>query len=158
MRKEVLVSVAITALIVLLIGSLVYTFVFNVPKSQYVSLESSYSDLHSNYTTLQGEKADLETQLEAIEAKYPLRNFASKRDLEYWMEDNELPMRYTDAGEYDNAVQTQINAMNDGYLVGIQIDYFAGSGSYWIGNSAIAGGVLYHFMIDTGSIYEQPFP
>lgn len=158
MRKETWAAVVIAVLIVVLAGSLVYAFVFAVPKVQYVELENDYSSLQNTYSALQDENDSLETQLEAIEAKYPLRHFASKRELEDWMAENELPMEYTDAGEYDNAVQTQMNAMNDGYLVGIQIDYFSDLGSYWVGNSAIAGDVLYHFMIDTQSIYKQPFP
>ena len=157
MRKDVLVAVAIAVLIVVLAGSLVYTFVFNVPKAQYVSLENSHSDLQTSYTALQEEKADLEAQLDALEAKYPLRNFGSEAELEDWIANHVLPY-VTDADEeYQNAVQTQINAMNEGYLMGIQIDYFSDSGVYWIGNSAIAGGVLYHFTIDTQDIYEQPF-
>lgn len=158
MKKDILIAVVIAVLIVVLAGSLVYTFVFNVPKSQYVSLEDSYSNLQNSYTTLQGEKADLEAQLEVITDKYPLRGFAGRDELENWMDSHSLPYAYSDDEEFDNALQTQINAMNDGYLVGIQMDYFSVIDTYWIGNSAMAGGVFYHFMIDTGDIYPQNFP
>jgi len=151
MRKEVLIAVAIAVLVVLLVGSLVYTLVFNVPKSQYVSLENSY-------TTLQGEKDDLETQLEAIQAKYPLQHFASKGELQDWIDNHSYPTTWGDDDEFDNALQAQIDAMNEGYLVGIQMDWFSDLGSYWIGNSAMAGSVLYHFRVDYGQLIAMPFP
>ena len=158
MRKDIWVAVAIAVLIVLLAGSLMYTFVFNVPKSQYDSLENSYSDLQNSYTTLQGEKDDFEAQLEAIEAKYPLRNFTSKGELEDWIDSHSYPTTLGDDDEFDNALQVQIDAMNEGYLAGIQMDWYSDLGSYWIGNSAMAGNVFYHFRVGDDALYAQPFP
>ena len=110
MKKEVAIAVLAAVLIVAVGAGLVYGFALSVPRERYNSLERSYSGLLSDHATLQEEKDNLATRLDVIEAKYPLRNFASKRELEDWIDDHLLPKHSSDAQAFDNALQTQIAA------------------------------------------------
>jgi hypothetical protein len=117
-----------------------------------------YFDTKTELAGTEAQLTDAEAELEAIADKYPLKNFASKAELEDWKDSHRLPHAYSDDEQFDNAMQTQITAMNNGYLVSIQMDYFTDEDLWWIGNSAIAGDVVYHFKVDGDEMYAYDFP
>jgi len=125
-----------------------------------LALTSTQAELAGRQAELAGRQAELtstQAELADIQKVYPLRNFASRTEMEQWMRSNTLPQGRYAEDSYQNAIQTQMAAMRDGYLVGIQIDSFA-NGNYWVGNAAIADGGLYHFKIETGYTFRTVFP
>ena len=74
----------------------------------------------SEYEALQAENATLLQELAEIKEVYPLRNFSSVKELENWLNDNDVSERPPSGDymiDYRRALQIQEDAMEEGYII-----------------------------------------
>jgi myosin heavy subunit len=92
------------------------------------NLEKSQDELQLAQTNLKSTQDELdstEEKLASIEKVYPPRQFSSSTELKEWLKTNdksEKPFRAGVEGLYSLALELQEDALNDGYIISVDVD------------------------------------
>jgi hypothetical protein len=94
-------------------------------KAELGSSQSKVSELISNLENNQTELDSAKEKLASIEKVYPPRQFSSSKELKEWLSINdksEKPFRVGAEGLYSLALELQEDALNDGYIISVDVD------------------------------------
>jgi outer membrane murein-binding lipoprotein Lpp len=118
-------------------------------QSDLSSLQGDYDALDANYQAASNELADLN-------AVYPPKEFASRSELEDWLQENEVSEEsvtmYTEDW-YGRALELQEDALADGYIVSVDSDYDAGT--YYVWCTTVINGDIYFWDPETDDVYRD---
>ena len=99
--------------------------------------------------------ASLETSLDELEAVCPLRDFATVSAFKDWIDLHVQPETTYLDDAFLAAVKVQEAAQADGYLMGLDLDYFEGDegeeGTVWV--TAFVGNELYAWYVEDNAEY-----
>ena len=103
------------------------------------------------------ENRTVKQELANIKKAYPARNFSSMKDLQDWLNANDISERppSTSAEDlYIKALEMQENALKDGYIISAYIDYSAEEEIFYIGLEAIAEGNVFMWNPETDELLD----
>ena len=118
-------------------------------QGQLAQAQSSLSSLQSDYDSVSAELADLNS-------KFPPVEFANSGDLQLWLNGNTVsnqPPATSYEMWYDKALQLQRDALNDGYIISVDIDYYEDSISIWC--VAVTDGYMWVWDPETDDIFQD---
>jgi len=137
---------------------IVYLSVFplagcGIPKGEHEALQADYDELQANYDAVVEE-------LDAIKEVYPPRDFSSIRELEEWLQANDVSDRpvteYADDW-YRRALEIQEDALRDGYIVSADYDLMEDGESAVVWCVAIINGRAFFWDPETDEVAEESF-
>lgn len=100
-------------------------------KAALTTLQSELSATQSKLSTAQSELSNTENDLEQMEAKYPPRKFRDAAELEAWLNKQPVPPTATNATLWvDHGLKLQKAALEDGYVINVEIDEGENEGYY----------------------------
>jgi len=108
--------------------------------------EDDISDLNNQVSSLTAENDDLQDELDDINEVFPPRNFSSYGELTNWLASNDVsgpPYTPTVEEWYARAMELQQDALDDGYIISVDIDYFEDGANVWC--VAIINGSLFYW-------------
>jgi cell division protein FtsL len=132
----------------------------NALKDQKTSLEAEKQTLQDNYDKLIGEQKTLQTEKDTLQTNYnavnkelteikkvyPPRDFSSLSELRNWLLANDVskqPVATTAENLYSKALEIQEDALADGYVVSVDLDYEAQTDSFYISCVTIINGDIW---------------
>ncbi len=95
-------------------------------QAEKAALEADKESLQADYSKLTVDYKSANTELAEIKAVYPPRNFSSSHELEEWLLANDVSERPASTNVedlYSKALEIQEDALNDGFIVSVWIDY-----------------------------------
>ena len=125
--------------------------------TQVQQLQSDKNQLQADYDELNADYDDASQQLADIQEVYPPGDFASPTELQAWLNSNTvsiLPPPTTYEDWYGRALQVQEDALKDGYIVSVDIDYYPDEDAFEIVCVTVIGGYLWVWYPET----DEPFP
>lgn len=136
-------------------------------KTELTASQAKVSELTSNVETQVAELEATQAELEAANAEltgmkevYPQRHFSSLKELQDWLlEDDvsERPQANSAEALYSKALDIQENALHDGYIVSVDLDWDADEELWYICCIAIINGEIWYWgpESDEPSNYSQ---
>jgi len=116
-------------------------------------LESDLTNLQTDYDTLKGANDKLSADYEAASEElaemkevYPPRDFSSLRELQDWLIVNDVserPASTTAENLYSKALEIQADALQDGYIVSVDLDPGERPGEWFIACVTVIDGDLW---------------
>jgi len=116
--------------------------------TEKAALQTDYDDLNDEHNAVKQEMAD-------IKEVYPPRHFSSKKELQDWLNENDVSEREdSSAAEflYEKALEIQAAALEDGYIVSVYIDYFPDLKIFTVVLEAVAGGDVFAWDPETDEL------
>ena len=92
-----------------------------------------------------------------MEKVYPPRQFASSTELKEWLETNdksEKPFRVGVEGLYSLALELQEDALNDGYIISVDVDHAERQDDWYVVCVAVINGELWAWSPESDEITE----
>jgi len=115
-------------------------------KSRASSAESAASKAKSELAAVQGDYEAASTELAEIKEVYPPRDFSSMKELQEWLAENDVSERshaeYVET-MYGKALQIQEDALKDGYIISVDVDYDESKRVYYTSCVAVIDGELW---------------
>ena len=109
--------------------------------SANADLEKAQTELKASNITMAG----VQSELDIMKATYPPGDFATLTELEDWVRSNtQQETQYVEEA-FGAAVMTQQAALNDGYLISIDIDGPDEYDSYFVWCTAFVGNTLHYW-------------
>ena len=118
-------------------------------------LEDDISDLDNQVGSLTAENSDLQDELDDINEVFPPRNFYSYSELNNWVISNGVsgyPYASTIKGWYTKGMELQQDALNDGYIVSVDIDTDSSGSVVWC--VAVIGDTMYYWDPELTDLYS----
>ena len=120
-------------------------------KNDNSGLTTQVQNLSSQVSTVNARLAQAESELSALQAVYPLKNFASYGDLQNWLFN--AITKLDPADDYpEQYYMLQRLAMEDGYFLSVAI--WEDESYYYLELYAVAGDIVY-ICFEDGSIYTS---
>ena len=116
------------------------------------------TSLNSQLSSVQSQLTQVQTELGNLQEVFPPRDFSSSNELQEWLNNNNVstqPISQTYGKWYAKALQVQLDALNDGYIVSVDIDYYPDDDSYDIWNVAVVDGYMWYWDPETDMIYQD---
>ena len=118
---------------------------YNTLLDDHETLQSDYDDLTATHNALVDTNADLQTDydtassdLAALEAIYPVKNFTTETALQTWLNGQTNPSESVALSAWiTHGVELQQAALNDGYKVNLIVDTLDEGVTYFVICSAI---------------------
>lgn len=104
---------------------------------------------------LKSQVSSLTSQLNDIQAVYPLREFRNLSQLRSWAMNNIMPYTSNLERWYCNSLTVQYQAMMDGYMVSVDVDYASSGVQVWL--VTCINGQLYYWDVEVGTIHEYVY-
>lgn len=112
------------------------------------AITADYDTLCSDYETVAAELA-------GIEGIYPPKEFSSFNELEDWLLANDVsgkPITTTYWAWYQRALEVQIDALADGYIVSVDFDWYDEQGRYGVWCTAVINDEIWFWDPETDDI------
>ena len=128
-------------------------------QSDLSTANTTINDLESQITNLEQENNTLQDSLDEIGEVFPARYFSSLDELLDWLQGNNLserpPSVYADDW-YSNGLLLQEDALNDGYIISVDYDYFPDEEAYIVSCVTIINGYIYWWDPETDDVFQEP--
>lgn len=128
-------------------------------KAELAGVQSDLTSLQTDYDTLKGDHDKLNADYEAANAElagikevYPPRDFSSLSELQDWLLANDVserPVATTAENKYSKALEIQEDALKDGYIVSVDLDYEPQTELYYIACATIIDGDIWAWNPET---------
>ena len=125
----------IAGLLVVLILLLASMIQYNNLKNDLEACEAENASLSSQLIQAQSSLASLQADYDAVNTVFPPRDFATVAELQNWLEQNDisdlpsLDLLDTE-GIYSRALNIQADALEDGYIISVDIDVVSNAIAY----------------------------
>lgn len=125
-------------------------------------LESDVTNLEQENASLEQENSSLQNSLDEINEVFPPREFSSLYELQQWLYSNDIsdrPVTTTVNDWHTVALDLQKDALNDGYIVSVDYDYYADFNAYGVWCTTVINGESYFWDPETDVVdrdYEFP--
>jgi hypothetical protein len=117
---------------------------YGVLEATYLNTSRKLNETEIVLSNLEKQLQDSQSKLTSLQGKYPPKRFIDKNALVNWLSTQSItPFSFA------NAVQMQVNAANDGWLVSTSISYNLNSDKFVLSNNAVlANGEVYFWFSD----------
>ena len=122
-------------------------------QGQYDTVIAEKNTLRSELDKLVYEKDDLQNQLDDIKALYPLKGFNTLSEFKDWISDHVQPETTYASDAFLAAYKVQQAGMDDGYLIGLDIDTSEDGEEIYIYISVFVGNELYWWYVEDAEVY-----
>ena len=137
-------------------------------QSDLAEVEGDLAAAKSNLTaaqqeirTLQGDYETVSTELAAIKEVYPPRDFSSLKELQDWLVENDVsesPEATYAETLYGKGLEIQEDAINDGYLISVNLEYDETADVFYVTCVAIIDGDIWWWDVEADEpIYYEYF-
>lgn len=126
--------------------------------TQVQQLQSDKNQLQADYDELNADYDEVSQQLADIQEVYPPREFSSSNELQEWLNANAvsvLPPSLSYVDWYGRALQLQQDALNDGYIISVDIDYYLEEDALAVWCVTIIDGYMWYWDPTTDEIYQD---
>jgi hypothetical protein len=134
----------------------------NILAESKVNLEQTNDELSRETKRLDNLLVETEKTIQALQSKFPLKDFGSVSQLTVWAQDHMRASSSSTEGWYSSALAAQTDAANDGYYVSANIESNADGTKFYVTCMAICGGDIYWWDPEHGNFYGEwqlfPYP
>jgi len=149
----VILFTAVALILGIVIGWLIHLPTVSDLEFEVFNLKHEYSNILDKYD-------DLNADFKEITAKYPPKYFYSTRELENWLIYNSVSERpYAEYAEqmYIDALDIQQNALEDGYIISVNVESDETGENYLVYCTAVVGDRLYWWQPDSDQVELYTF-
>jgi outer membrane murein-binding lipoprotein Lpp len=125
-------------------------------ETQLAAVQSDLTSLQTDYNALDADYQAASSELAQLQAVYPPKEFASRSELEDWLQENEVseePVTMYIKDWYGKALELQEDALADGYIVSIDYDLEGNTYSVWC--TTVINGDIYFWDPETDDVYRE---
>ncbi len=114
-------------------------------QANLAGVQADYDELNANYVSTKNELAE-------IKEVYPPKDFSSLSELQDWLVENEVSERApTTFAEnwYSKALEIQEDALKDGYIISVDLDYAPEAELFYVACVTIINGDIWYWDPET---------
>ncbi len=127
--------------------------------TQVQQLQSDKNQLQADYDELNADYDEVSQELADIQEVYPPRDFSSAQELRDWLLANDIsekPITTTSEDWYGRALEVQADALNDGFIISVDYDYYMEEDFYGVWCVTIINGEIWFWDPETDEPYPDP--
>ena len=121
-------------------------------------LENQVTGLKQTKTSLEQEANTLQDSLDELNEVFPPEDFPSYIELLNWLQSDDIsegPVSTTIEEWYSNALKVQEHALNDGFIISVDYDYYADYDVAAVWCVTVINGYLFYWDPETDDVYED---
>jgi predicted nuclease with TOPRIM domain len=121
-------------------------------------LQDQITSLQQENTSLEQENSTLQDSLDELNEVFPPKDFSSYTELINWLQSDDVsegPVSTTPEEWYSNALKVQEHALNDGFIVSIDYDYYAEYNDIAVWCVTVINGYLFYWDPETDEVNED---
>ena len=126
--------------------------------TQLQQAQSDLTELQADYDGLNADYEAVNAELTEIQRVYPPRDFSSLSELRNWLLSNDVseqPWAMFPEGLYSKALEIQEDALRDGYIVSVDLDYDLETDLFYIFCVTIINGDIWFWDPETDEPYQD---
>ena len=122
--------------------------------------QSDYDALMAQKNALENERATLQSELNEMKRSCPPREFSSRTELEEWLYNNDVSEKpeasYVDSW-FAKALEIQDDALQDGYIISADYDYFEADDTYSVFCTTVIDGYVWWWDPETDDVISDTY-